>query len=115
MGKIPFVLRLFSILDFKLPKKDNISNIYSNWHYLDGNIDLDNLAIRGHKMGFYGGGGVKNFNDLDIHLVARLREAKPFSFPPVIGDITRFASNTMLKNLANIKITGTIDEPKYSK
>lgn len=115
MGKIPFVLRLFSILDFSLPKKDNISNVYSKWMYADDNLQLDSLAIRGRKMGFYGEGVVKDLKELDVTLVARLREAKPFSFPPVIGDITRFASNTMLKTLATVKVTGTIDDPKFSK
>lgn len=115
MGKIPFMLGLFAILDFSLPKKDNISYVSTPWVYRDGNLFLDKIVLGGKNIGFFGKGTVFGLKDLDISLAARLREAKPFSFPPVIGDITRFASNTVLKNLATVKISGTVDEPVFEK
>lgn len=115
MGKIPFMLRLFAILDFSLPKKDNISYVRTPWVYRDGNLILDDIVLGGKNIGFFGKGTVLGLKELDISLAARLREAKPFSFPPLIGDITRFASNTVLKNLATVRISGTVDEPVFKK
>lgn len=115
LGQIPFILRLFSIFDFSLPTKDNISTIRTEWVYRMNNLDLLNLLIKGDKIEFYGSGIVEGLKDLDIVLGARLRDAKTFSFPPVIGDITRFASNTMLKTLSTVKVAGTVDEPVFKK
>ncbi|MFC2140112.1 hypothetical protein ACFLQ1_00145 [Candidatus Auribacterota bacterium] len=112
---LPLFIGMFDFLNFKIPKQEKISTFDTAWRYGGNDLYFNELKISSQNSTFLGNGVYKNLNELDFDLAIQLKKPKLFSLAPLIGDLTLVASNLILGNLMGIKVSGSLNEPKFQK
>jgi hypothetical protein len=112
--KLPVFVGLFQFLDLKRPGDETADRVNARWRLDGGTLIFDELKIASKTFDFYGSGLVKPDSSVDFNFTISLNRSKLLAVP-LVGDLSREVSNQILKQLVGVRVTGSLENPRFEK
>ncbi len=117
LWEMPFFSRLINVLHLNLPGTQKgtkgTQEGEARFRYMAGDIEVDRFEITGGGLNITGHGTISRDEELDMVLVVVGTESRGKGIP-VISALVGWAMRAAEGELFRVKVSGTIDEPKYS-